>query len=338
MHKNLLRVYPNPAPIRLDKFFKSCLPRLSYASLQKYIRKGHIRLKNQKTSPSSLLGYGDEIAMSSVLTEAFPDLSQKKTASTTKVVALEPSDIAMFQEGILYEDDQVIVWNKPQGLAVQGGTRLYKHLDGVLIAMAAEGLFSTQERPRLVHRLDKDTSGILLLAKTLAMTTFLMKAFQEHRVQKEYVALIEGIMPEQEGVIEVPLSKKEIQGTEKVVVDYAEGRTATTLYKTIQSYKSDYSLVNLFPKTGRTHQLRVHCATMNAPIVGDGKYGAKGRAILPKKTTLCLHAYGITFPLLSGEMKTFYTPLPRAFKDILPLLDFNKTWDLYNAEKIQKRD
>jgi 23S rRNA pseudouridine955/2504/2580 synthase len=186
-------------------------------------------------------------------------------------------DTAALQAAVLYRDDGVIALNKPAGLAVQGGSGQRRHLDGMLDALR----FGSGERPRLVHRLDRDTAGVLLLARTAHSARALTAAFRAKDTQKVYWALVAGEPPESRGVIDLPLAKQQQSRGEAVAPDETDGKPARTLFQVVQSYRGRASWLVLLPLTGRTHQLRVHCAAMGTPIVGDGKYG--GREAFPEQ-------------------------------------------------------
>jgi 23S rRNA pseudouridine955/2504/2580 synthase len=191
---------------------------------------------------------------------------------------VDSRDLAALRASVLFRDDAVIAIDKPAGLAVQGGSGQHRHLDAML-----DGLrFGSAERPRLVHRLDKDTSGVLLLARTAAAARKLTAAFKGKSTRKVYWALVAGAPPEPRGLIDLPLFKAGAAGGEKMTAA-EDGKSAQTLYQVVQTRKAAGAAVSwlvLMPLTGRTHQLRAHCALLGAPILYDGKYG--GRAAFPE--------------------------------------------------------
>ena len=198
---------------------------------------------------------------------------------------------------VLAEGRGWIAINKPSGLAVQGGTSISTHIDGMLQALAPH----TNGRLRLVHRIDKDTSGVLLLAKTLESARALTEAFHRHKIEKTYLAIVMG-MPAESGKIRAPLKKLAGKAGEKMVVDH-DGQDATTLYRRIDHAGRKLSLMALRPVSGRTHQLRVHMQHINTPICGDGKYGgdAAHPGILAARR-LHLHAWQVK--LADGKVIT----------------------------------
>ena len=202
-----------------------------------------------------------------------------------------------FDDMVLAEGRGWIAINKPSGLAVQGGTSIATHVDGMLQALASH----TNGRLRLVHRIDKDTSGVLLLAKTLESARALTEAFHRHKIEKTYLAIVMG-MPAESGKIRAPLKKLAGKFGEKMVVD-DDGQDATTLYRRIDHAGRKLSLMALRPVSGRTHQLRVHMQHINTPICGDGKYG--GDAAHPGDMVarrLHLHAWQVK--LADGKVIT----------------------------------
>ena len=201
---------------------------------------------------------------------------------------------------MLFKDENVIALDKPAGLAVQGGSGQRRHLDGMLEALR----FGAAERPRLVHRLDRGTAGVLLLARNAPAARSLTAAFRGKDTQKIYWALVAGEPPERRGLIDLALAKQEKgRRGEAVAPDAAAGKTARTLFQVVQSHRDrktgeKVTWLVLLPLTGRTHQLRVHCAAMGTPIVGDGKYGGRGAfpESLAEAKTLHLLARELALP------------------------------------------
>lgn len=207
---------------------------------------------------------------------------------------------------VLYEDDDVIALNKPSGLAVQGGTRTLQHVDGLLDALAVG-----KERPRLVHRLDKDTSGILLIARTAFAAAQLSKSFRSHKAHKLYWALVSGVPRIEAGTIDSRIQKKE-RGSD--FQDPEAAKRAVTHYAMVTNIAQQYAWLALSPVTGRTHQLRIHCAEIEHPVVGDEKYGFKredlqseGNGNIERK--LHLHARSIVCPHPRGGRLNIDAPL-----------------------------
>jgi 23S rRNA pseudouridine955/2504/2580 synthase len=209
---------------------------------------------------------------------------------------------------VLYRDDDMIVLDKPAGLAVQGGSGTHRHLDAMLDALR----FGADEKPRLVHRLDRDTSGVLVLARHRAAARSLTQAFRARTTRKIYLAVTVGVPRPRRGRIDLALGKAGGRGREKMVGDTDDARTAVTLYAVMDAAAQRAALVTLMPLTGRTHQLRAHMAAIGTPILGDGKYGGRESIIagfgLQKR--LHLHACRLTIPKPSGDVLTVAAPLP----------------------------
>lgn len=289
---------------RLDRWFKRHYPELRHPYLEKLLRTGQIRLDGCRAKAGERLSEGQTIRI--------PPISRAPVVEGYANKPLEKSvsefDRKMLREAILYQDDEIIALNKPAGLAVQGGTGTKRHLDGMLEALQ----FDAKERPRLVHRLDRDTSGVLLLARTASAARYLTKAFQMKTTRKIYWAVVVGEPRPSQGKIDAPLVKLPgARGDEKVTVSESMGKNATTVYATADVAHKKAAWLMLWPITGRTHQLRVHCALMGTPILGDGKYG--GEAAYPagfETAKVHLHAREITIPQPSGKSLRIEAPLP----------------------------
>lgn len=266
---------------RLDRWFKQHFPQVTHGRLEKMLRKGEIRVDGRRVKASARLESGQVVRV--------PPLPATVPVAGTAPATPPPvsdADVAALQAAVLYRDDNVIALDKPAGLAVQGGSGQRRHLDGMLEALR----FGAEERPRLVHRLDRDTAGVLLLARNAPAARSLTAAFRGKETQKIYWALVAGEPPERRGLIDLPLAKQAQRRGEAVAPDESAGRSARTLFQVVQSHgfrsRGDkkgggkVTWLVLLPLTGRTHQLRVHCAALGTPIVGDGKYG--GRAAFPE--------------------------------------------------------
>lgn len=287
-------------PLRLDRWFRRHYPALAHGRLEKLLRTGQIRVDGKRAKAGDRVGPGQAIRV--------PPLDASAPAAATTPRPLLPADEAMLQAMVLHRDEAVIVLNKPPGLAVQGGTRSERHLDGLL-----DGLrFGHAERPRLVHRLDKDTSGVLVIARSGAAAAFLTRAFREKTTRKIYWALTLGVPQPPQGRIALALAKRSGQGGERVRADPDEGKSAITYYRMVDSVGERASWLALLPITGRTHQLRAHCAAIGAPILGDGKYGGAEAHLggPPGARRLHLHARSLAIPLPQGGMLRVTAPLP----------------------------
>ncbi|HQS83679.1 MAG: hypothetical protein B7Y25_00955 [Alphaproteobacteria bacterium 16-39-46] len=305
---------------RLDKVFQRKFPTLSFSRIQKAVRGGEIKVNGKKAEASYRVKLGD------ILRVPPPFYAEpQENAAPPKIFPASPFEIKEFDNCILFENDDFLVWNKPFGFAVQGGTKIQKHLDGLLDRLVEAGRYPKEGRPSLVHRLDRDTTGVLLLAKTKKMASFLTQGFAQKKISKLYWALCVGIPEFSEGRIKLPLLKKEISGVEKMIVD-EKGKNAETLYKILDRVGDKVSWLALRPLTGRTHQLRVHCAQLGMPILGDGKYGSS-QALREENMgsqKMCLHAFEVRLSLPNGDIKTFKAPLPPHMKVLFKEFGFSE--------------
>ncbi|WP_119169215.1 RluA family pseudouridine synthase [Algihabitans albus] len=294
-------VAPGEADQRLDRWFKRCYPGLGHGRLEKLLRTGQIRVDGKRAKANTRLEAGQAIRV--------PPIERDGEAASPKpaVPSLSKAEVEALRASVLHRDARVLALNKPAGLAVQGGPKQAKNLDALLDLLT----FGADERPRLVHRLDRDTSGVLLLARTVAAARALTGAFKQDDARKLYWALVVGKPPKARGLIRLALDKRGGPGGEKVRVDEA-GKQAETRYAVIAAAKGITWLL-LNPLTGRTHQLRVHCAALGCPILGDGKYG--GKAAFPERLqvpkTVMLHARELAVPHPDdGTTLRVQAPLP----------------------------
>ncbi len=287
--------------VRLDRWFKRHYPALGHGRLEKLLRTGRIRVdgKRARSGDHVIPGQAIRIPALEEMTAPAPQLSRQA----------RPADEAMLQDAVLHRDDAVIVLNKPPGLPVQGGSRTERHLDGLLDVLR----FGSQVRPRLVHRLDKDTSGVLVIARTALAAAFLTRAFREKTTRKIYWAIVVGLPKLWRGRIDLALAKLPGREGERVLADPEEGKHAVTYYRVVDSVGAEASWLALLPVTGRTHQLRAHCAALGTPILGDAKYGgaAAHLASVPSAKRVHLHARSISIPHPLGGSLQVTAPLPR---------------------------
>ncbi|MBV8504886.1 MAG: RluA family pseudouridine synthase [Alphaproteobacteria bacterium] len=295
--------------LRLDRWFKRHYPGLGHGQLEKLLRTGRIRVDGKRARSSDRIAPGQVIRIPPYELALPPRPVRPQS---------RPGDEAMLQSAILHRDETVIVLDKPPGLAVQGGTATERHVDGLL-----DGLrFGNLERPRLVHRLDKETSGILVIARTATAAAFLTRAFRQKTTRKTYWAVVVGRPKLAQGRIDLPLAKLAGHGGERVRPDTEEGRRAVTYYQVIDSAGTQASWLALMPVTGRTHQLRVHCAAIGTPILGDAKYGETTAHLagVPGSRMLHLHARSLSLPHPLGGTLEVTAPLP---------LHMRRTWDFF---------
>lgn len=283
--------------IRLDRWFRRHFPALKHGALEKLLRTGQIRVDGKRAKASTRLAAGQQLRVPPQAGAA-----DGPTAAAPARKAVTDRDAEFLRRLVIYRDDDVIALNKPSGLAVQGGTKTTRHIDAMLDALR----FGAKERPKLVHRLDRDTSGVLLLARNARAAARLGKEFQGRGVQKTYWALVAGVPAMDQGRIDMALSKQASPRGERMAADGSGGQKAVTLYSTVDAAGQAVAWLALSPQTGRTHQLRVHCAAIGHPIVGDIKYG--GEAALPMAEgvarTLHLHArrLRLAHPAGRGEL------------------------------------
>lgn len=289
---------------RLDRFLRRLVPGLGQGNIERGIRNGLIRLDGVKAKSATRVKEGQSVRLPRKMIDQMELESNIPAPPVTRTIS-GPGARRQLDEMCLAEGRGWLALNKPSGLAVQGGTGTYEHIDSMLQAVAK----GPASRLRLVHRIDKDTSGVLLLAKTLASARVLTEAFATRRIEKTYLALVKGLSAEM-GSIRAPLLKLPGQAGEKVQVN-DKGQSAHTLYRRLDHAGRKMSLMALRPLTGRTHQLRVHMAYLGTPICGDGKYAgndAHPGGIVARR--LHLHAWQlkladgtvITAPL-GGHMK-----------------------------------
>jgi 23S rRNA pseudouridine955/2504/2580 synthase len=292
--------------VRLDRWFKRRWPHLTHIQLHKLLRSGQIRVDGSRAEASTRLTAGAQIRV-----PPLPEAPAKGEGE--KKPALSPRDVAYIKSLVLYEDEDVIAINKPAGLAVQGGTKTTKHVDRLLSAWG-EGL----QRPRLVHRLDRDTSGVLLLGKSPAAAAKLSGAFARRRAKKTYWAIVSGNPKPSEGVIELHLVKKGVGDREMVVpADPKEfgAEPAETEYVTVSRAAHRAAWMALRPHTGRTHQLRAHMKAIGHPILGDPKYGDDASRELAGQLKLQLHARRVDLEHPSGGRLVVEAPLSPEMKE-----------------------
>ncbi len=305
--------------IRLDRWFKRHLPDTSFNLVSRWAPTGQLRVDGKRATPGDRIEAGQQIRVppadpvAKVAMEAKP-----KRVKFRPELTPEESELALGM--VIHKDEAALVLNKPPGLATQGGTKTEEHVDGLLDAL----WYEAEGRPKLVHRLDKDTSGALLIARSSRAAAHFAKAFSSRTARKVYWALIVGVPSIQDGMIELPLAKQPGTGGEKMHVDEKEGSPARTRYRVIERAGNTAAWVELQPFTGRTHQLRVHMAAIGHPIVGDGKYGGRDSFLTGTiSRKMHLHARRIRIDHPDGGQVDVTAELPLHFRESLEQLAFD---------------
>ena len=309
--------------LRLDRWFRTHFPDIPQGRLQKLLRTGQVRVDGGRVKANHRLATGQEIRVPN-----FTKLPEHDSQTALKAPpGISKADRDFIESLILFEDDDVVVLNKPWGLAVQGGSGTRRHLDGLLEGMSDR----FGDRPRLVHRLDRDTSGVLVVAKTRTAAAKLGRVFQTRSAQKTYWALVKGVPRPPQGKVEAALVKAEGPDGDRVRKalpgEQDVAMHATTHYSVVDHVASKAAWMSLKPVTGRQHQLRAHMALLGHPIVGDNKY--EGDTSLPAENMdnkLHLHARRIAVPHPSGTGKIDITaPLPEHMRRSWALLGLDDT-------------
>jgi 23S rRNA pseudouridine955/2504/2580 synthase len=302
-------VTADEAGMRIDRFLEARFPGLSFSHIQRIIRKGELRVNGKRAKPKDRLTAGQAVRIPPLkLNEERPRVAGKEADGKG-----EGKTRDFLRSITLYEDADVLVLNKPMGLAVQGGSGTTRHIDGMLEVLRAGG--PDGQRPRLVHRLDKDTAGCLLVAKTRFAAAALAKSFRSRSARKIYWALVAGVPRPAQGRISTFLAKEERADDSfmRIAKHGEEGAShAVTYYAVVETSARTLAWLSLKPVTGRTHQLRAHMAHIGHPIVGDPKYFAKENWELPggMQNRLHLLARRIALPHPRGGMIDVTAPLP----------------------------
>ena len=300
--------------IRLDRWFKRHQPEISFNMVSRWARTGQLRLDGKRVAPGDRIVAGQEIRIPPA--EAGP---QRPPAASPKRSTLTSEEVELVRSLVIHEDEHAFVLNKPPGLATQGGTKTTNHLDRLLDGLSDQ----SGNRPKLVHRLDKDTSGALLVARTARAAAFFSKSFSGRTARKVYWALVIGVPSADEGLIDAPLAKQPGTGGEKMHISEEHGLAARTRWRVIDRAGNRAAWVELKPLTGRTHQLRAHMAAIGHPIVGDGKYGGADSFLtggISRK--LHLHARQLKIDKPGGGSIDVTAELPDHFAQSLDMLGF----------------
>ena len=308
-------VGPDESGMRVDRFFEARFPGLSFSHIQRIIRKGEVRINGKRTQPKARLEPGDSVRIPPLKIAPPPPRDDAPAAD---------KDRAFLRSITLYEDADVLVLNKPMGLAVQGGSSTTRHVDGMLGALRSQD----GQRPRLVHRLDKDTAGCLLVAKTRFAAAALAKTFRSRSARKIYWALVAGVPKPRQGRISTFLAKEEREEDSfmRIAAHGEKGAShAVTYYAVVETAARRVAWLSLKPVTGRTHQLRAHMAHVGNPIVGDPKYFTIENWELPGGLQNKLHllARRIAVPHPRGGTIDVSAPLPPHMQQSWNLLGFD---------------
>lgn len=288
-------VTPDDDGQRLDRWLKKKFPDIGFGQLQKLLRTGQVRVDGKRAKPDTRLVAGQELRLP-------PMLSNTEVADK----ASSAKDDAFMKSLVIYEDADMVAINKPSGLAVQGGSGITRHVDGMLDALTGANCV----RPRLVHRIDRETSGVLILARSAEAARRLTDAFAGRDIEKTYLAITAPAPKNTKGRIDAPMAKG-LSGPamEKVLIDDEAGKPAITDYEVLsRTADGSAALVAFYPLTGRTHQIRVHAAHIGCPLWGDTKYGAEAGS------RFYLHARSLTLPHpKSGKPLNIEAPIPAPF-------------------------
>ena len=302
--------------MRLDRWFKTHYAGLPHSRLEKLLRTGQVRVDGGRAKASTRLEQGQTVRI-----PPLPDVAPPPGPKH----ALSKSDRDLLAAMTIYEDDDLLVLNKPSGIAVQGGTKTPHHIDRLLEGMGD----GPETRPRLVHRLDRDTSGVLVVAKRRSVAAKLGKAFQTRSVRKIYWALVDGVPKPPQGKIEAALVKASGPEGDRVRKarpgEQDRAQSAVTHYAVVDRAGQQVAFVSLKPVTGRQHQLRAHMAILGHPILGDEKYPSPAELPGGIENRLHLHARRISFPHPSGEGVVDVTaPLPAHMRQSFALFGFDE--------------
>ncbi|MCK5373928.1 MAG: RluA family pseudouridine synthase [Alphaproteobacteria bacterium] len=318
---------------RLDRWLRKSVPELSYVLAQKLLRKGQIRINGKRVKPDTRIEAGQKVKIP-------PSAFQRQDGKPSRIPfkpKITDKDRAFMRSLVIYEDEDIIALNKPYNLAVQGGTNTKYHIDGMLeVFKNKEGVV-----PRLVHRLDKDTSGILLLARSAKVARALGENFKRHDIRKIYWAVVSPVPEVFEGTIKAPILKSG-GDYEKMEINEEEGKIAVTEYVVIENAGREAAFIAFWPRTGRTHQIRVHAAkVLGCGVLGDRKYRAtkdeESKRIeadlvgmdIVKRLHLHAHRLILPHPIKSGHMLDIVAPLP---------VDLVRSWKALGFNHKYKQD
>ena len=303
--KNFFIVKEEEIDQRLDKFLFKKIKNITYPKVQKMIRKGYFKVNLEKKKPNYKIESKDKIYYS----QSF-EPEEKRVIDYRHIYKKEIEDI---KKNIVFQDQNILVFNKPHGISVQGGSKIRFNIDAVLKYMSIEN-----DHLRLVHRIDKDTSGLLLIAKSKHIAKEISKKFKDNAVNKIYLSLCHGIPKIKQGTISHSLVKSKIKGREIMIIDKESKKKAITFYKLLES-RNGLSLLKIIPKTGRTHQIRAHLKSCKIAILGDKKYATEEATGFYKRSNsikMHLHSFKLDF-ILENKKYYFKANLPKHFLETL---------------------
>jgi 23S rRNA pseudouridine955/2504/2580 synthase len=313
--------------IRMDRWFKRHFPEVPHGLLEKLLRTGQVRLDGKRAGSGDRLSWGQIIRLPPQVHNINTPVDNESTESQTVDPHLSEQERIFIEGLVIYADQSVYVLNKPPGLPTQGGTGITRHVDGLLEHLTQ----GKNQRPRLVHRLDRDTSGVLVVARTVPAATSLGNSLAHRDAMKIYWALVKGMPKQARGTIKAMIAKEAGHGPhgrdEKMVIsdeDNEEAKVAITDYVVVDRAGDKYSWLALRPLTGRTHQIRVHLASIGHPIIGDFKYGgkaARGKGEIPDK--LHLHARYIDIAHPDSQRLRVTAPVPAHMRKSFMFLGFD---------------
>ncbi len=293
--------------VRLDRYIRRIFPDLKQSVIEKSLRKGLIKVDDCKAKSSDRVNSGQTITLK--------HLNYIENANSDR--KYNEKLVNLLRENILYEDEYILAINKPAGVIVQGGVKVKISMSD-LLDQIREG-----ETFKIVHRLDRDTSGVIIFVRNANVARYLMEEFKGRRVKKTYLALTSGIPSKDSGTIDYPLVKKYVSGQEKVGVDENSPQNATTHFSIIAKFKHNVAYLKLHPITGRTHQLRAHLAHINCPILGDGKYGGKKAFIDGVANKIHLHSHSLSLKLPNNKEITITAPITKHIEKSIEALFFD---------------
>jgi len=317
----LIQVEPDEAGMRLDRWFKVHFPGLGFGPLQKLLRSGQVRVDGGRVKSDARVQPGQTIRVPPM------DVDEKSTGPLTAKTIRNSNDHDVLSQMLLHEDSKVLVFNKPAGLAVQGGSGVTRNVDEMLEAWRNK----KGEKPRLVHRLDRDTSGVLVVARTRGAAQALTAAFRERTTKKTYWALVKGVPRDREGKISTWLIKEATEDGDRMrVAKHGEQGAdhAVSYYRIIDKAAQNLAWLEFEPYTGRTHQLRVHALHLGHPIIGDPKYSDSDyNWEFPSGMQKRLHllARHISVPHPDGGRLSVTAPLPPHMVQSWNLLGFEES-------------